>query len=636
MRVLIVDDEKNNLALISRTLRKYDIDTVPAENGAEAIKILSKDKKFNAIITDILMPEMDGFSMLIKIREDDELYSLPVLVYSATYTEKEDEHLAAKLGANAFLKKPANTEELIAALLKIINDKNNTKKLKAKGSRSTEIFKSYNERLIKKLESKLTELRLVIEERDKAIAKGKIESEKYRTLFNLANDAFILLYQKQIVDINKKTESLLGLTKENLIGKFFWELSPEYQIDGKSSVASLSSKMDEALKEGQVVFNWSVLTPDDEPIEVEIGMSKIEIDDELYFMMALRDLRERNANLLKLRAAYNEIRQLKEQLESENLYLKEEINQAFNFENIITVNEKFKKILSHAGEVAQTDSTVLILGETGTGKELLARAIHQLSNRSTKPLIKVNCAAIPEALIESELFGHEKGAFTGALKQRIGKFEMANSGTLFLDEIGDLPLGSQTKLLRVLQEGEIERIGGAKTVKVDVRIIAATNRDLEKMVERGEFRQDLFFRLNVFPLNIPPLRERKDDIPILVENFVEHYSKKLGKVITKIPSAVMEKFLKYDWPGNIRELENIVERAVVLSKDDKLLIGEWFKATKKQQKDKFVTLEEFEKEYIIDVLKQTGGKVSGKGGAAEILGMKPTTLRSRMDKLGIK
>jgi len=278
----------------------------------------------------------------------------------------------------------------------------------------------------------------------------------------------------------------------------------------------------------------------------------------------------------------------------------------------------------------------LILGETGTGKELLVRAVHNLSERRERPLVKVNCAALPANLIESELFGHDRGAFTGALSRKIGRFELANDGTIFLDEIGDLPLELQAKLLRVLQEGEFERLGSSSTIKVDVRIIAATNRELKKAVESGHFREDLYYRLNVFPIICLPLRERKEDIPLLVRYFSEKFGAKVGRQIESINPNVMDALIAYDWPGNVRELENIIERAVIISRN-KLELGDWIPSRTKTLASKTLfTLEENERQHILEALELTGWRVSGEKGAAKILGINPSTLDSRMRKLAIK
>jgi transcriptional regulator with GAF, ATPase, and Fis domain len=338
---------------------------------------------------------------------------------------------------------------------------------------------------------------------------------------------------------------------------------------------------------------------------------------------------------LKLRL--KEIESLKNQLQAENKYLQEEIKLNHNFDEIVSKSKHFHKVLQQIEQVASTDSTVLVMGESGTGKELIARAIHNISLRSRKPLVKVNCAALPANLIESELFGHEKGAFTGALERRIGRFELADGGTIFLDEIGELPVELQAKLLRVLQEGEFERLGNPRTLKVNVRVIAATNRNLEQAIEKKEFREDLYYRLNVFPVICPPLRERKEDIPLLVKHFCQKHEGKVGKKITHIPEKVMTSLETYDWPGNIRELENIIERALILSRNGSLDYGEWIPAmTKAPRPGSLRKLEDVEKNHILEALKKTGWKVSGEKGAAKLLGLNATTLEARMKKWGIK
>ncbi|MBN1290944.1 MAG: sigma 54-interacting transcriptional regulator [Candidatus Latescibacteria bacterium] len=337
-----------------------------------------------------------------------------------------------------------------------------------------------------------------------------------------------------------------------------------------------------------------------------------------------------------LKEALEEVEKLKNRLEEENIYLQQEIKHVHNFEDIISQCEKLNLVFGKVEQVAPTNTTVLILGETGTGKELLARAIHNISNRKDRPLVKVNCAALPANLIESELFGHEKGAFTGALSRKIGRFELADLGTLFLDEIGDLQPELQTKLLRVLQDGEFERLGSSHTLKVDVRIIAATNRDLGRAIEEGKFREDLFYRLNVFPIECPPLRDRKEDIPLLVEHFINKYSTKIGKKIVTIPYKVMKALQEYNWPGNIRELENIIERAVIITQGQVLEYGDWFPQTTVSGTSSIPTLQEMEREHIMEVLELTGWRIRGNDGAAELLDIKPTTLEARMKKLKIE
>jgi formate hydrogenlyase transcriptional activator len=334
--------------------------------------------------------------------------------------------------------------------------------------------------------------------------------------------------------------------------------------------------------------------------------------------------------------AYREIESLKNKLNEEKLYLEEEIQTVLNFEQIIGASAALQRILKQVATVAPTDSTVLIRGETGTGKELIARAIHNLSARRERTLVKLNCAAIPTGLLESELFGHEKGAFTGAIAQRIGRFELANKGTLFLDEVGDIPLELQPKLLRVLQEQEFERLGSARTQRADVRLVAATNCGLEQMVADKEYRSDLFYRLNVFPITLPPLRERREDIPLLVRFFAQRFAQRMRKQIETIPSETMAALTGYHWPGNVRELENLIERAVILTRGAALEVPvNEMKAAEKPMPTGDVTLAANEREHILRVLRETDWVVGGANGAAARLGMNRTTLQSRMRKLGI-
>ena len=348
--------------------------------------------------------------------------------------------------------------------------------------------------------------------------------------------------------------------------------------------------------------------------------------------------------------AYGEISELKDKLAQENVYLESEIRSELHFEDIVGNSEPLRRVLKEIETVAPADSTVLIYGETGTGKELIARAVHNLSSRSSNAFVKLNCAAIPTGLLESELFGHEKGSFTGAIAQRVGRFELANRGTIFLDEVGEIPLEVQPKLLRVLQEREFERLGSARTMRTDARLIAATNRDLKSMVEEQKFRSDLYYRLNVFPIKVPALRERKEDIPLLVRHFVQEFSRRNNRVIDTIPSETMQGLVRYHWPGNIRELQNVIERAVIISNGPVLnvpLIELHPSAGTKSDLDrpgsKRVSsgslqqiIEEAERTQIMRALDEANGVVAGPGGAAARLGVKRSTLQLRMQKLGIR
>lgn len=353
------------------------------------------------------------------------------------------------------------------------------------------------------------------------------------------------------------------------------------------------------------------------------------------FVMRLRLMGEIFANVLERKWADQKIQQLKSRLEAENLYLRDQIDIEHKHESIVGKSDNIKRTLKRVEQVATTDSTVLLLGETGTGKELMAHAIHSLSARKDRAMIKLNCAALPTTLIESELFGREKGAFTGAMTRQIGRFEAADGSTIFLDEIGELPLELQSKLLRVLQEGQFERLGSPSPITVDVRVIAATNRDLRQEVKRGAFREDLFYRLNVFPIEIPPLRERREDIPLLVWKMIKEFSKIFSKTIERIPKKNMDALQRYSWPGNIRELRNLVERSMILSKGSTLLIDLPEISASSSITASVQTLNEVERTYILSVLERCCWRVRGKDGAAEILGLKPTTLEARMSKLKI-
>jgi formate hydrogenlyase transcriptional activator len=331
-----------------------------------------------------------------------------------------------------------------------------------------------------------------------------------------------------------------------------------------------------------------------------------------------------------------QLRPLWGKFEGERVYPKSETRLEYDFEDIVGKSKALQKVLRDASIVAPTDSTVLLHGETGTGKELIARAIHKLSPRRTRPVVRLNCAAIPSGLLESELFGHERGAFTGALMQKKGRFELADGGTLFLDEIGDISLELQPKLLRAVQEQEFERLGSARTIEVNVRMIAATHRDLPAMIEDGKFREDLFYRLNVFPIEIPPLRERRDDIPLLVNYFVSTLSQRMGKQIESISEQAMEVLTNHPWRGNVRELANFIERAVILSHGDELQVPiAELSASHSRIFAPASTFEQAERNAIIDALKTASGQISGRGGAAERLGLKRTTLQNKMRKLNI-
>jgi DNA-binding NtrC family response regulator len=351
-----------------------------------------------------------------------------------------------------------------------------------------------------------------------------------------------------------------------------------------------------------------------------------------------QEIEERKKAEKSLHGAYQEIKLLKDRLQAENIYLQQEVAQEYNFGEIIGQSDALSNVFLRVEQVAPMNATVLLTGETGTGKGVIARAIHSGSARKDRPMITVNCASLPANLIESELFGREKGAFSGAYARQMGRFELADGGTIFLDEIGEMPMELQSKLLRVIQDGEFERLGSPRTLKVDLRIIAASNRNLEKEVRSNRFREDLYYRLNVFPITMPPLRQRKEDIPLLVNHFVAKFNKKIGRKIDTVSIDTLNELQQYHWPGNVRELESVIERAVITSQGNRLQVLDRFDTIRKTEEsvDQDVkALAELEHDHILQVLQRTGWRINGKDGAAVILGLNPSTLRARMQKYGI-
>jgi formate hydrogenlyase transcriptional activator len=488
-----------------------------------------------------------------------------------------------------------------------------------------------------------------ITERVRAEEALRRSEEKFRSIVETTSEWIwemdaegVMLYN------NPGVEVILGYTPEEFLGRKAWEFMHEDDRRGaeeslRRSVQAKRGWVGEVARWRHKDGTYRHLESNAVPIFGDGGRV-------VGYHGADRDITGRVRAEEELRAALSQVERLKNQLQSENVYLREEILADHNFGEIIGSADSLKETMKKLGQVAATDTTVLIVGETGTGKELMARAIHNGSLRKSRPMVKVNCATLPANLIESELFGHEKGAFTGAVASRVGRFELANGATIFLDEIGELPLDLQAKLLRVLQEGEFERLGSSRTCKVDVRVIAATNRDLEAASRNGTFRADLYYRLHVFPISVPPLRERKDDIPLLVSSFVQRENKRLGKNIEAVPRETMEALRNYPWPGNIRELQSVVERAAIVTQGPKLQLADDLSrrmngvspqaeatpaAVSLPANGTFTTLEEVERRYILSVLEKTRWRVQGKGGAAEILGLNSNTLRSRIQKLGI-
>ncbi|MBD1582753.1 sigma-54 interaction domain-containing protein [Pseudoalteromonas sp. S16_S37] len=443
------------------------------------------------------------------------------------------------------------------------------------------------------------------------------------------------------VFINPAAERMTGWRAEELLGKKIHQYHHHSHADGTSYPAD-ECQIYCTMFDGKRrhVKNEVFWRKDGSSFAVEYTSTPVYRQGKLIGAVAIfRDISKQQETEQALRAALEQVKSLSEQLKDENAYLLSELNEDWQDSGLVGSSHIFKTMLSQIELVSQTSSTVLILGENGTGKELVARNLHRLSDRNKQPFVKVNCAAFTPSLLESELFGHEKGAFTGANERRKGRFELANKGTLFLDEIGELPLEAQSKLLRVLQEHEFERVGGSQTLSVDIRIIAATNRDLWRMVEQGSFRMDLYYRLNVFPITAPALRERKEDIPVLSANIIKQLNKRLGKQLEGVSNAAIEQLKRYDWPGNIRELQNVLEREAILSTTRVLQLTQPLSEADKLAKPSFeddLTLDAAQRKHILSVLEACNWQIAGAKGAAFKLGLNESTLRSKLKKLGIK
>ncbi|MDQ5987031.1 MAG: Anaerobic nitric oxide reductase transcription regulator NorR [Syntrophus sp. SKADARSKE-3] len=501
----------------------------------------------------------------------------------------------------------------------------------------------------------------------------EISRNKYAELYDFAPIGYFTFNKRGLIrDVNLAGAQMLGIERKLLVDKPFIGFIAD--TDGKDIFSKhienvlqqqglqrceirLTAKEDkviygqiqsvrvDAIESKEVYILSSIV---DGTVYKQLGEALQKAHDKLELTVAERtkELTMSNVQLIEevgerkraeesLREALAEIKMMKDQLEAENYYFRQEIKMKHQFKDILGQSDGLKYVLYRAEQVAPTNTTILILGETGTGKELIAAAVHNMSPRKERPLITVNCAALPGNLIESELFGREKGAFTGADTRQVGRFEIAHGSTLCLDEIGELPLELQAKLLRVIQHNEFERLGSSHTIKVDVRIIATTNRDLEEEVRKGRFRQDLFYRLNVFPITVPPLRQRKDDIPLMVQAFIARYSRKMGKQITSIDKKALKLLQDYPWPGNVRELESTIERAVILCHGPVLQLTDKLEVTSSLHPSAMRTLEEAERNQILSILSETRWRIEGKDGAASILGLHASTLRARMHKLGI-
>ena len=566
-------------------------------NAVEAITTLRSQntQTYDALLLNFELPENNAFEILRELRLLSQL-NLPVVLLC----DEDNEELAQqflKLGASSYIvKRPGYLYQL-----------------------PWELDQAH--------------ARAELQRRETALHASE---ERNRAILNAIPDLMFLLDRDgTYLDYHATNPKLLYRSPSEFLGRNIADVLPP---DLSANVFRCFEQIDSS--EHPVLLEYTIPVPDGTRV-FESSMVSCDGDK---ILTIVRDITERKEGEQSLQKALAEVQRLKDQLHHENIYLQEEIRVASEFGEIIGRSEPLVRVLRQAEQVAPLDTTVLILGETGTGKELLAHAIHRLSRRHQRSLVKVNCAALPAPLIESELFGYEKGAFTGADSRRIGRFEVAHEGTIFLDEVGELPLDLQSKLLRALEEGEFERVGGTRTVKVDVRLIAATNRNLEQAVHQGTFRSDLYYRLNIFPITLPPLRERKDDVSILVRHFVKQLSQKFGKEIEGIPQDAMTKLRNYPWPGNVRELRNVIERAVIITQGPMLhLIDNLdvraadLDSDEPENGNRFnETLEQHEYNLILRTLTKVHWKLEGPGGAAELLNIHPSTLRSRMRKLGIE
>ena len=487
---------------------------------------------------------------------------------------------------------------------------------------------------------------------DPAAQTVRDDSPIFEAFFRNAPVAMLLLdEERRIHEINRAAEAMLAISAAELRGRRFGEVvccTESFNSAGGCEhgthcvnctvrsvvVETVKTGQEQRQVEAQLVVG-AQQNPDERYVLVSAALSGAPGSRQV--LVCIEDITARKRAELQLHDALLKVQQLRDRLHQENVYLREEFRYSHGFEEIVGQSEPIKLTINRARHVASTDANVLLLGETGTGKELFARAIHNSSPRRDRALVKVNCAALPTSLIESELFGHVQGAFTGALADKVGRFELADGGTIFLDEIGELDPELQAKLLQVLQDGAFERIGGTKTLTVDVRVIAATNRDLPSAMRDGSFRPDLYYRLAVFPIEIPPLRQRREDIPLLIWHFITARQGMLGKTFEQIPEPAMRALVEYDWPGNVRELENVVERAMILSPGPALMLEGTLPQPVASSRSPALSgsLEDVDRAHIVSVLQDCNWRIKGAGNAADRLGLNPSTLRYRMKKLGI-
>jgi len=607
-KVLLVDHEAGNLEKLLGMLEPGGYQLLTASSSREALRVAARALP-DLVLIDVAMPEMDGFEVCAHLLTDPHTAHASV-IFLAPLDDLDSKVRGLQLGAVDVINTPLLEEEVSA-----------------------------------RVDTHLTVARL---HATLAEQNEQLTSAKQHILEAVAEGIYGLDVEGNITFANPAASALTGYSEEELVGNSVHELHLYARWDG-TPYHFIETRIYHTLRSGEVSAQETDVfwRKSGDHFPVAWNCAPILRGGQVQgAVLAFHDISARKRQELALRDALEEVEQLRDRLQAENRYLQQELASGRGFDNIVGESAALRAVLEQIEQVAPTNSSVLIMGESGTGKEALARAIHEHSARRDRPLIKVNCGAITPSLIESELFGHEKGAFTGAVKQRQGYFEVADGGTIFLDEIGELPLEAQVKLLRVLQEQEFNRVGSEEPIRVDVRVITATNRDLGRMVEKNKFRMDLFYRLNVFPLYVPPLRERREDIPLLVRKFLHDEGRRLGREFNRVSEESLRLLQNYHWPGNIRELQNVIERSAILAQDPVVSIAPDLvrsnpsaniehDARAVAQDGGFSTLAENESAYIRHVLEHTHWLIAGKGGAAEILGMPASTLRSRMKKLGI-
>ncbi len=611
LRILLLEDVATDAELVKRELRREELDfTARRVAKRDAFVEALHDFAPDIILADYSLPSFDGLTALQLAQEHRP--DVPVVFVSGAIGEERAIE-TLRQGATDYVLKD-RLSRLGPAVRRALRE---AEERRARERAEAALRRAHDE-LEQKVKARTAALR-ESQERLTAIIDAAIDA-----IISIDADLEVTLFNAAAEKIFRcDAGDALGASIEPLLTPAFSALIRQYVDTHDVEASDPASGTDGryvAAPEG-----LAARRADGTTFPVEATLCPVPLSDEVQYLIILRDIDE-------LKQAEEELTQLK----SEQDYLREELKSEYNFEEIVGRSPAIQHVFDAIDQVAGTETTVLVSGETGTGKELVARAVHNRSQRSDSVLVKVNCAALSSDLIESELFGHEKGAFTGATQQRAGRFELADGGTLLLDEIGELPLDTQAKLLRALQEQEFERVGGSETIHVDTRIIAATNRDLRQSVEQGTFRSDLYYRLNIFPIELPPLRERKEDAPLLANHFCEKFAGRMGKDVTGVSPSAMAVLERYDWPGNVRELANIIERAVILT-DDRLVRAEHLALTDGQNRSdaSFATLEEAQRTHIIRALEQTDGVVGGEDGAAALLDINRTTLLSRMERLGI-